>query len=212
MMDWKIKYLCGLAICLLLVGCSGENTQTHLQIIESITSLQNNQGQNADSETIKVAKALLAQADSAGYTLITPNELHAQMKDFKLIATLPRGIYNLGLIPNAMNFDPQATNPSRNTGTSQVRESESTQDSEQFSLDYLHHLLGHNKQAKILIYDEGTSESSALPLSPSQSASHAIGLARKLGYVNVYYLVGGFKMWKELKLPVSTEIPSCCQM
>lgn len=206
----QAKKLCSLVLCLgLLLGCSGENTQAHLEIIETIANMQSGTEQSLTPKSLEVAKALIAQADSMGYTLITPMDLHTQIEDFKIIATLPRGIYNLGLIPNAIHFDPQ-TKP---TGMGSSDTPESSQDSEQFTLDHFRHLVGHNKNIKILFYDEGNiSESTISVLSPSQNTANAIALAKELGYTNIYYLLGGMKAWKELKLPVSTQIPSCCQM
>lgn len=206
----QAKNLYSLALCLgLFLGCSSENTQAHLEIIETIANMQSGAGQSLTPKSLEIAKALIAQADSMGYTLITPMDLHTQIEDFKIIATLPRGIYNLGLIPNAIHFDPQ-TKPT-DMGSSDTPES--SQDSEQFTLDHFRHLVGYNKNIKILFYDEGnTSESTISGLSPTQNTASAITLAEKLGYTNIYYLLGGMKAWKELKLPVSTQIPSCCQM
>lgn len=204
----QTKSLCGFALCLaLLLGCSRENTHAHLEIIETIANMQNGVKQSSAPKSMEIAKALITQADSIGYTLITPMNLHTQLKDFRIIATLPRGIYNLGLIPNAMHLDPQT----KLNGIVSSNALESSQDSKQFILEHFRHLLGHNKNAKILFYDEGnTSESLTLPLSPSQSTRSAIVLAKELGYTNIYYLLGGLKVWKALKLPMSTQIPSCC--
>lgn len=209
-MKQQTKSLCGLVLCLsLLLGCSSESSRAHLEIIEAIANIQNGAEQSLSPKSLEVAKTLIAQADSMGYTFIAPMDLHTQIEDFKIIATLPRGIYNLGLIPNAIHFDPQI----KSTKINSSEMAESPQDSEQFILDHFRHLVGHNKNIKILFYDEGNASQSTISgLSPSQNTIRTIILAKKLGYTNIYYLPGGMKVWKELKLPVSTQIPSCCQM
>ena len=119
------------------------------------------------------------------------------------MATLPRGVYNLGLIPNAKHFE-FALSPSLNDNGSEWNWEADALSRKQ---DEFIALLGKDKDSKIVFYDSGE-----YGLSPMGSAVVGIMWAKKLGYNNIYYLVGGFNAWKDLKLPISTEAPHCCQM
>lgn len=147
--------------------------------------------------------ALIARAAISGYELILPNELNAHNDDFVIIATLPRGIYNLGLIPNAKHFE-FALSPSLNPDGSEWNwESDALSRSQE---DFIQ-LLGQKKDAKIVFYDSGE-----YITAPMGSAHIGIMWAQRLGYTQLYRLVGGLNAWKDLGLPLTTEVPHCCKM
>ncbi len=152
---------------------------------------------------IEDTASLISRAATSGYTLITPNELNAHNGEFVIISTLPRGIYNLGLIPNAKHFE-FAISPTLNDNGSEWNwEADAlSRPQEEFI-----HLLGENKDAKIVFYDSGEHI-----YAPMGSAHIGIMWAKHLGYTQLYRLVGGFNAWKDLGLPITTEKPHCCEM
>lgn len=161
------------------------------------------QAMNLDKKVSENATEILQRAHQIGYTIILPDELAKDMQSYIIMATLPRGVYNLGLIPNAKHFE-FALSPSLNDNGSEWNWEA---DSLSRTQDEFLALLGEDKNAKIVFYDSGE-----YGFSPMGSAIVAIMWAKKLGYNNVYRLVGGFNAWKDLKLPISTEVPHCCQM
>ena len=156
-----------------------------------------------DEKISQDALQILKRAEQFGYTIILPDELAKNLESYTIIATLPRGVYNLGLIPSAKHFE-FALSPSFNDNGSEWNWEA---DGLSRSQNELVSLLGEDKNAKIVFYDSGE-----YGFSPMGSAVVGIMWAKKLGYNNVYYLVGGFNAWKDLKLPISTEVPHCCQM
>lgn len=158
---------------------------------------------NIDEKISQDATAILQRAGQNGYSIILPDELAQDIESYTIMATLPRGVYNLGLIPNAKHFE-FALSPSLNDNGSEWNWEADSLSRKQ---DEFIALLGKDKDSKIVFYDSGE-----YGLSPMGSAVVGIMWAKKLGYNNIYYLVGGFNAWKDLKLPISTEAPHCCQM
>ncbi|WP_300447699.1 rhodanese-like domain-containing protein [uncultured Helicobacter sp.] len=155
------------------------------------------------NEQIEEIGSLITRAKLSGYELILPNDLAAKSDEFIIISTLPRGIYNLGLIPHAKHFE-FALSPSLNDDGSEWNwEADGLSRAQKEFIE----LLGDNKDAKIVFYDSGEHI-----FAPVGSAHLGIMWAKHLGYTQLYRLVGGFDMWKELKLPITTEVPHCCEM
>ena len=156
-------------------------------------------GQNIIDDNI----SLITRAFTSGYELVLPNDIKGKLDDYIIISTLPRGIYNLGLIPTSKHFE-FALSPSLNADGSEWNwEADAlSRPQEEFI-----QLLGDDKNAKILFYDGGEHI-----YAPMGSAHIAIMWAKHLGYTQLYRLVGGFSAWKDLGLPVTTEKPHCCEM
>nr|WP_231860295.1 rhodanese-like domain-containing protein [Helicobacter himalayensis] len=153
-------------------------------------------------ESTQEAIALKQRADNNDYKLIDSESLASQLNDFVIIATLPRGIYNLGLIPNAKHFG-FGKSLSLNEDGSEWNWKE---DSQNGDLKQFVEFLRADKGAKIVFYDEGDSI-----FAPAGSAHTAILWAQHLGYTELYRLVGGFGAWKALGKPITTQMPKCCE-
>ncbi|WP_394954753.1 rhodanese-like domain-containing protein [uncultured Helicobacter sp.] len=159
--------------------------------------------QNPDQNpAMEDALALIQRARASGYELIDSHTLARNLDSYIIIATLPRGIYNLGLIPGAKHFG-FAKSPS---GQEIGKTDQWTQDALNRSQQEFIEFLGAQKDAKILFYDEGDDI-----FAPVGSAHTALLWAKSLGYTNLYRLVGGFGAWKALGNPISTQKPHCCE-
>lgn len=184
-----------------IVTLAEKKAANDTQAIKDITdSLQKAQVSPA---IIEDTLSLIARASLTGYELVLPSDFASAADEFVIIATLPRGIYNLGLIPNAKHFE-FALSPSLNENGSEWNwEADALSRSQKAFIE----LLGDNKDAKIIFYDSGEHI-----FAPMGSAHVGIMWAKHLGYTHLYRLVGGFDAWKALGLPVTTQVPHCCEM
>lgn len=209
----KHKVVCIVLFGLLCAGCFESKTQDtyYTQLLNLLTKLEHI-SDPAQLESLKStytqdiiddALALRGRASSGGYTLISPNDLKQNLEEYIIISTMPRGIYNMGLIPNAKHFE-FALSPSLYENG---KEWNWEADALGRNMKDFVNLLGTDKGAKIVFYDSGEHI-----LSPAGSAHLGILWARHLGYTHLYRLVGGLNAWKELSLPISTQAPKCCQM
>lgn len=153
--------------------------------------------QNQSEEVV----ALQQRANANGYKLITAPQLKKADKAI-IIATLPRGIYNLGLIDGAKHFEFAKSITFNDDGSEWNWEKDALGRAQSEFLA----LLGEDKNETIVFYDEGEDV-----FAPFGSAHTAIIWTKHLGYNNVYRLVGGFGAWKGLGLPISTQVPQCCE-
>lgn len=184
----------------------------HLAYLQMLDSQKNaeSSAQNSASaqsqaqlESMEEAIALKQRADNNNYKLIDSESLASGLNDFVIIATLPRGIYNLGLIPNAKHFGFSKSLSLNEDGS----EWNWKEDSQNGDMKQFVEFLGANKGAKIVFYDEGDSI-----FAPAGSAHTAILWAQHLGYTELYRLVGGFGAWKALGKPITTQMPECCEL
>lgn len=202
----KILICC--IIAWLGIGCGEKDKTKESQYLNLVSAVENLEKGNPSSLTNTSslhddAQALITRSKFSGYKLISPQELNEKNDEFIIIASLPRGIYNLGLIPHAKFFE-FAQSPSLNEdGSDWNWLADALERSQE---DFLS-LLGENKQAKIVFYDSGDDI-----LSPVGSAHLGLIWAKHLGYENLYRLIGGFGAWKDSGLPTTTEIPECCKM
>ena len=176
----------------------------YITLTQSYLELKNTPNTHTQSSAQEDARALIQRANATGYQLIDSHALAQDLDSFVIIATLPRGIYNLGLIPSAKHFA-FAKSPSLKEigkGTQEEWNQDSPNRSQQEFLEF----LGADKNAKILFYDEGDDI-----FAPVGSAHAAILWAQNCGYTNLYRLVGGFGAWKALGNPISTQKPHCCE-
>ncbi|WP_181646774.1 rhodanese-like domain-containing protein [Helicobacter sp. 16-1353] len=123
-----------------------------------------------------------SSGDSADSTSATDSS------NLQIITTIPRGIYILGFIKGAKNFE-------FNADFSGVWESDTKNEQAKFF-----EFLG-DKNNKIIFYDNG-----------ENSAKTGALWAKKLGYKNVYLLAGNFQSWRENNFEISFDMPECCQM
>ena len=214
---WSGVLLIGMLGALILGGCDSANSTSRaeesqsaklLGMIDALEAMP----QSTDSELlarfegtqeqIDEARGLLMRSREVGYKLLSPMELKNELDSYIIIATMPRGIYNLGLIPNARHFEFSISPNVDESGKEVWALDAKSRPQEQFI-----RFLGENKSAKILFYDEGEHV-----FAPVGSAHIALLWAKALGYTNLYRLSGGLKAWKELGIPLSTQAPSCCQM
>ena len=144
--------------------------------------------------------ALQQRANASGYKLITAPQLE-RADEAIIIATLPRGIYNLGLIDGAKHFEFAKSITFNDNGSEWNWDKDALGRAKSELVEF----LGEDKGAMILFYDEGEDV-----FAPFGSAHTALIWARHLGYTNLYRLVGGFGAWKGLGLPTTTEMPECC--
>lgn len=209
-----MKKILLLTLCLYLGGCgdSSQKQTYYTQLVEEVATLQGKTMQNdipkahtSDSKAnvSEDAQALVSRAHTSGYELIAPKELSSHLDEYIIIATLPRGIYNLGLIPEARHFE-FALSPSLNEDGSDWNW---TADALGRAQEDFINLLGQSKEAKILFYDSGENI-----FSPVGSAHLGLLWAKHLGYTHLYRLIGGQNAWKDMNLPLSTQVPHCCQM
>ncbi len=197
--------ICCIAVWL-CIGCSEKQQSKeskYLALVAAVESLEKGDSTTNITSRLDDAQALILRSKFSGYKLISPQELNKNNDEFVIIASLPRGIYNLGLIPHAKFFE-FAQSPSLNEDGSDWNWS--ADGLERSQEDFLS-LLGENKQAKIVFYDNGDDI-----LSPVGSAHLGLIWAKHLGYENLYRLIGGFGAWKDSGLPTTTEVPECCQM
>lgn len=207
-----MKYILTALILALLAGCfeSKPESTRYTQLVELVSTLQSADSPDVNKlkatypqDLIDDALALRERAHSGGYTLITPRELSQQLDTYIIIATMPRGIYNLGLIPNAKHFEFALSPSLLPDGRAWDWHSDALGRAQEEFIA----LLGADKNAKILFYDTGEHI-----LSPVGSAQVGLMWARHLGYTRLYRLVGGLNAWKDSSLPLSTQAPKCCQM
>lgn len=144
--------------------------------------------------------ALQQRANASGYKLITAPQLE-RADEAIIIATLPRGIYNLGLIDGAKHFEFAKSITFNDNGSEWNWDKDALGRAKSELVEF----LGEDKGAMIVFYDEGEDV-----FAPFGSAHTALIWARHLGYTNLYRLVGGFGAWKGLGLPTTTEMPECC--
>lgn len=177
-----------LIIAIMFMGCGNEknisfvNIEDHLQTMESLNS----------SEKL-IAENILKNAKDGNYKLISTKELNNALQNgenMEIIATIPRGIYILGFIKGAKNFEFQSV-------FSGKWENDVKQNTQEKFISF----LGDDKNKKIIFYDNG-----------ENSAHSGILWAKNLGYRNIYLLVGNFRGWKERNLEISFDMPECCQM
>lgn len=220
-----MKRLFLLALCALFYGCgdtkSNAESKTYATELVQILPKAQDYAQakaNADANAAQMlenlqkqapqniiddALALVERANIVGYKLILPQDLAQHLDEFNIIATLPRGVYNLGLIPNAKHFA-FALSPTLNENGSEWNwEADGLNRAQSEFIAF----LGEDKNAKIVFYDSGEHI-----LSPMGSANVALLWAKHLGYNNIYLLAGGFNAYKELGLQISTQAPHCCEM
>lgn len=202
-----MKKIIFVIVALIFSGCD-KPANNHFLTLDSVyLQLQTKQMLDSQDPGISKAKeeamALIQRAQLYNYQLIDSRSLERAFDGFIVIATLPRGIYNLGLIPNAMHFE-FTKSLSANTDGSEWnwKEDAKGQSKEKF-LEF----LGEDKNVKIVFYDEGEDI-----FAPAGSAHTAILWAQHEGYTNLYRLVGGFGAWKALGLKTTKEVPLCCQI
>lgn len=194
-------------LALIFSGCDKTNDNNFLTLDSVYLQLQAREVLDSQNPRISKAKeeamALIQRAQLYNYQLIDSRSLEKALDGFIVLATLPRGIYNLGLIPNAMHFE-FAKSLSTNTDGSEWNWN---QDAKGQSKEKFLEFLGEDKSAKIVFYDEGEDV-----FAPAGSAHTAILWAQHEGYTNLYRLVGGFGAWKALGLKTTKEVPLCCQI
>lgn len=148
--------------------------------------------------------SLIKRAKLSGYNLVLPNsKLIEELDEYVIIATLPRGIYNLGLIPQSKHFEFTVSPSANDDGSEWNWEADGLSRPQKEFID----LLGNDKNAKILFYDSGEYTSA-----PMGNSHVGILWAKHLGYTQLYRLVGGIYAWKLLGLPLTTQVPHCCEM
>ncbi|MGX2984895.1 rhodanese-like domain-containing protein [Helicobacter sp. 23-1048] len=187
------KFLSCVIVAVVFIAC-GEKEQGEAN---KALALHNDFVAQKQSEEVV---ALQQRANASGYKLITAPQLE-EAQEAIIIATLPRGIYNLGLIEGAKHFEFAKSITFNDNG------SEWNWDKDALSRDKSEFVefLGEDKGAMIVFYDEGEDI-----FAPFGSAHTALIWARHLGYENLYRLVGGFGAWKGLGLPITTQMPECC--
>lgn len=174
-----------LLIMALFIGCN-ENKISFINIEENMHAIQ-----TLSTQERTIAESYINNATKNDYKLITTKELKAKLDsndDMEIIAVVPRGIYSLGFIRGAKNFE-FGDEFSGNWGN----DTKNTQDK-------FIGFLG-DKQQEIIFYDNGTN-----------NATTAAIWAKKLGYENVSILVGGFVGWRERDFEISFDMPECCRI
>lgn len=169
---------------LLFIGC--DEKISFIDIEENINHLE-----SLNSQEREIAQMQIKHAKENNYRLITTKELKDKLEsggDLQIIAAIPRGIYTLGFIKNAKNFE-------FSNNFSGIWEKDTKGSKDKF-IDF----LGDRKK-EIIFYDNG-----------ENTAITAAIWAKKLGYENVAILIGGFKGWKERDFEISFDIPTCCQI
>lgn len=194
-----MKKFVGFIYCVAVVAfiACGEKGQDNAEVSKALKLHNDFVEQNTSEEIV----ALQQRASASGYKLISATELNNQ-KDAIIIATLPRGIYNLGLIDGAKHFEFARSIAFNDDGSEWNWEKDSLGREQKEFLAF----LGEDKNKMIVFYDEGEDV-----FAPFGSTHTALIWARHLGYTNLYRLVGGFGAWKDLGLPVSTQKPQCCE-
>lgn len=161
-----------------IIGCSNNE----------ISDIKDNEQMLTEREKIDLH---IQSAKNNDYKLITALELKNRLDDnddIQIIAVVPRGIYILGFIKGAKNFE-------FNNEFSGIWENDANDKKDKF-IEFL-----GNKEKEIILYDTGES-----------NAITAAIWAKKLGYSNVSILIGGFKEWRDKNFEISFDIPECCQI
>lgn len=219
-----MKKLVIMAFCALIMSACGDSSKDsyYMQLVKTMplvqalksaelsgdkaqieNALNNLNALNMPREITEDALELIQRANAVGYWLLLPDELSKNLDSYIIIATLPRGIYNLGLIPNAKHFEFALSPTLNDNGTEWNWEADALSRAQSEFVAF----LGSERDAKIIFYDSGEHN-----FSPMGSANVAIMWAKHLGYTNVSRLVGGFNAWRDLKLPITTQMPHCCEM
>lgn len=134
------------------------------------------------------------------YKFITAKELHELLLSQKspiLLDVSKKGHFLIAHLPHAKHFDMHLDSLSSD-GKLQWSEKNGTQ------IDFKEK-LGEDLHAPIVIYDEGSAS-----ISKISEADIACMWAEKLGYQNIYRLLGGMKIWKENHFKTTHETPHCC--
>lgn len=197
----KILLSFGVAI-LMLVGC-GDKKQAlqNSELEDVVVALINSHPlpQNTPQELIDDAQTLILRSEKDGYSLISSKELDNLMQQkfpVVLIDVSANGNYLLGHIANAKEFE--------FSNELKLKNGELEWNAQQDIQAYKTKLEG-DKEALIVIYDEGDA-----PTYQNSKATLACIWAKKLGYNNVYQLIGGRKAWRERGYPLTQETPQCC--
>lgn len=182
-------------MALLLCAC-GDDKAAHKAVVEDIDFAKIERHIN-DTSSLNTREAtlyaeILAQSRENDYTLISTKELNRRInmgEKFTIIASVPRGIYILGFIQGAKNFGFRVE-------YSGIWEDDVLDSASQ---DKFREFLG-KVDTSIIIYDNGDGSGKVATL-----------WAKKLGYINVAYLVGGFQAWRSNGFLVSFDMPECCK-
>lgn len=200
-----IVFCVAIALILWLKTPRSQTPNTYIALTQAYLDLRNAKTLTQPPTPIQEdALALIQRAQASGYQLIDSDTLAQNLDSFVIIATLPRGIYNLGLIPGAKHFG-FAKSPSLQE-VGKTPQDQWTQDALNRSQQEFVEFLGVDKDAQIVFYDEGDDI-----FAPVGSAHTGILWAKNLGYTNLYRLVGGFGAWKAQGNPISTQKPHCCE-
>lgn len=173
-------------------------------------SMDNELSAQADSKGDSQAdsKADSAESTESNIAQEHSHDMHAMHtqarsdKDFIIIATMPLGEYNLGLIPGARHFEFALSPAANENGSEWNWEADALGQSQEAFIK----LLGENKDIDIVFYDSGE-----YTLAPMGSAQLGAMWAKHLGY-KARFLIGGLGAWKDLGFEITTKAPSCCQM
>ena len=190
------------AFIFLFLACSDSPKSTNLsQDFERILSqVQEKQQPQAPQELVDTAKSLIDRSESYGYKLINTQELHSMLlkEQVILIDTSLKGQYLLEHLVGAKHF---AFNSSSLTTQGELKWQDKKHSQQEFQSK-----LGENLLAPIVFYTHQAS----IDLK-ADSADIGCMWAKKMGYHNVYRLIGGLESWKAKKFPITNEVPKCCQ-
>lgn len=173
-------------LLMIFIGCENKEGISFAKIEDNIKTLE-----SLNKNEILIAQNILEDAKIYDYKLISTKELESLLEngaDMQIIATIPKGIYILGFIKGAKNFEFKSA-------FSGVWEDDTKNTKEKFF-----EFLG-DKNKKIIFYDNG-----------ENSARSGVLWAKKLGYNDVYLLAGNFQGWKERNFEISFDMPECCRM
>lgn len=197
------KFLIPCIVLAFLMGCkeTPNVTQNQVQLEEIITKLQNGEKvTNVPQTSIDNAQTMIDRSYAFNYQLINTHTLKQWLQDKQviLIDASPKGKYLLEHLKGAKHFEFDSTFLSP--------DGKLTWNSQKGSQEKFSKKLGNNLFATLVFYDQSTS--SPYQATPADIASM---WAKKMGYHNVYRLIGDLASWKAQGLLTTNEAPKCCQ-
>ncbi len=180
-----MQQLIFVVMMVLFIGCNKDEV--------SFINIENNinNTQILTTKEREIAKSHIENAKKYNYKLITTIDLKHKLdnnENIEIIAVVPIGLYTLGFIKGAKNFE-------FNSEFSGIWEEDTKNPKEKF-LEFL-----GNKDKEIIFYDNGET-----------NAITATIWAKNLGYQNVSILIGGFIGWRERNFEISFDMPECCRI
>lgn len=184
-------------IMILFYGCN--DSKKNIDLEEAVNHIKQNTSATLPQSLIQQAQILIDTAKTHQYQLLTIQELQKMMEhqQIVLIDVSPKGSYLLEHLHNAKHIEVSISKTPLNK--------ENFDNLKETLYSEFQTKLGQNFLIPIVFYSHKESQTSQ-----PNAADIACIWAKKMGYHNVYRLIGGLEAWKARHLPTTNETPQCC--